>query len=38
MSLSKEIIVLDYGDETNNPYDEAEAPSNGNCKYDNMPH
>jgi hypothetical protein len=30
MSLSKEIIVLDYGDETNNPYDEAEAPSNGN--------
>jgi hypothetical protein len=31
-SLSKEIIVLDYGDEVNNPYDDADAPVTGNCK------
>ena len=24
MSLSREIIVLDFGDEANNPYDEPE--------------
>ncbi len=24
MSLSREIIVLDFGDETNNPYDKPE--------------
>ena len=36
MSLSREIIVLDFGDETNNPYDDFEKVAEkqgGNCKY-----
>ena len=36
MSLSREIIVLDFGDEANNPYDDFDkVPErrDGNCKY-----
>ena len=36
MSLSREIIVLDFGDEGTNPYDfdkpSKSSLSNGNCK------
>ena len=33
MSLSREIIVLDFGDETNNPSDNVETNFSGNCKF-----
>ena len=36
MSLSREIIVLDFGDEKTNPYDDFDKPSaasSGNCEF-----
>ena len=43
MSLSREIIVLDFGDEATNPYDfdkpvsrGSGAGNSGNCEYSNQ--